>query len=59
MPLAGRRQASRVGQLNLDVVADLAAVPDVEAFAAGVSDTLGALGTLGALARTSGPRGRD
>ena len=37
---------SYAGQLNLDIAADSAAVPDVEAFAAGMSDTLGKLGVL-------------
>jgi len=35
---------SYAGRLNLGIAADIAAVPDVEAFAAGISDTLGALG---------------
>jgi diacylglycerol O-acyltransferase / wax synthase len=37
---------SYAGQLNLDVVADSAAVPDAGAFAGGISDTLGQLGVL-------------
>jgi hypothetical protein len=37
---------SYAGQLNLDVVADSVAVPDVEAFADGISDTPGKLGVL-------------
>jgi diacylglycerol O-acyltransferase len=37
---------SYAGHLNLDVVADRAAVPDAGAFADGISDTLGRLGVL-------------
>ena len=37
---------SYAGQLNLGIAADAAAVPDAEAFAAGLSDTLSTLGPL-------------
>jgi diacylglycerol O-acyltransferase / wax synthase len=37
---------SYAGQLNLGIVADSVAVPDVLAFAEGVTDTLGQLGAL-------------
>ena len=49
---------SYAGQLNLDVVGDSAAVPDVQAFADGVSDTLGKLGALDTADRMRAPEQR-
>lgn len=43
------RSPPYAGQLNPSIVADEAAVPDAETFAAGVPDALGDLGVLAAI----------